>query len=89
MAKKNNGKDFLFSDDCGQHYAKINQVMPEKQKFTKAYKARNTKKCEAMQYDKSTFHLSRHYFTELKKACKMDASGAEEVKFTTFAGRKN
>ena len=49
MAKKNNGKDFLFSDDCGQHYAKINQVMPEKQKFTKAYKARNTKKCEAMQ----------------------------------------
>ncbi|MBE5879821.1 MAG: hypothetical protein E7288_07600 [Lachnospiraceae bacterium] len=34
-------------------------------------------------YDKSTIHLSRQYFPELKKACKMGVSGAKEVKFTT------
>ena len=33
--------------------------------------------------DKSTFHLPRQYFPELKKACKMVVSGAKEVKFTT------
>lgn len=63
--------------------------MPESknlQRLTKPEIPRNARLCNN---DKSTFHLSRHYFTELKKACKMDASGAEEVKFTTFAGRKN
>ena len=34
-------------------------------------------------------YLSRQYFPELKKACKMGVFGAKEVKFTTFAGRKN
>ena len=40
-------------------------------------------------YDKSIIYLPRKYFPELKKACKMGVSGAKEVKFTTFAGRKN